>query len=94
MSNLHQASLATSTDGAAARQRLDQRRVLQGPLVAYVGVNAFLVLVWAFTGAGYFWPAWIMAAWGVAMVLGLWDRLRGPIRRADVDAELRRIHHG
>ena len=93
MSDLHETSPATDPDRAAARQRLDKRRGLQGALVAYVGVNSFLVLVWAMTGAGYFWPAWIMAAWGVGMVLGLWDYLRGPVREADVDAELRRMHH-
>jgi hypothetical protein len=76
---------------AAARKRIEKRRGLQGGMVAYVVVNAFLVLVWAMTGAGYFWPAWIIAGWGVGMLLGLWDYLRGPVTDADVDDEVRRM---
>jgi hypothetical protein len=92
MSDLEETSPAPGLDRAAARKRIEKRRGLQGGLVAYVVVNAFLVVVWALTGAGYFWPAWIMAGWGVGMLLGLWDYLRGPINDADVDAELRRMH--
>jgi hypothetical protein len=92
MSGLEETSPAPSPDRAAARKRIEKRRGLQGGFVAYVVVNAFLVVVWALTGAGYFWPAWIMAGWGVGMLLGLWDYLRGPINDADVDAELRRMH--
>ena len=73
-----------------ARKRVEKRRGLQGAMVAYVVINAFLVGVWALTGGGYFWPAWILAGWGVGMVLGFWDYWRGPVTEADVDEELRR----
>ncbi|HVV38505.1 MAG TPA: 2TM domain-containing protein [Acidimicrobiales bacterium] len=36
---------------------------------AYVVVNAFLVAVWALAGGGYFWPAWVILGWGLAVVL-------------------------
>jgi hypothetical protein len=36
---------------------------------AYVVVNAFLIAIWAMTGAGYFWPAWVILGWGLAVVL-------------------------
>ena len=75
---------------AAARKRIEKRRGLQGGFVAYVVVNAFLVAVWAMTGGGYFWPAWVIAGWGVGMLLGLWDYLRGPVTEQDVDDELHR----
>ena len=73
-----------------ARKRIEKRRNLLATLVAYVVVNAALVGVWAVTGRGYFWPGWVMALWGVGMVLGLFDYLRRPITEADVDAELQR----
>ncbi len=81
---------------ALARKRVEKRRGLQGAAIAYVVVNAFLVFVWAISGGGYFWPAWVMAGWGVGMVLGYWDYKRGPITEGDVDTELRRMHgeHG
>jgi hypothetical protein len=93
MSDLGESGPASDTARAAARKRIEKRRGLQGGLVAYVVINAFLVAVWAMTGAGYFWPAWIMAGWGVGMLLGLWDFLRGPVTDADVDDELRRMRH-
>jgi hypothetical protein len=91
MVDLEQTAPAVDTARAEARKRIEKRRGLQGGLVAYVVINAFLVAVWAMTGAGYFWPAWIIAAWGVGMLLGLWDYLRGPVSDADIDDELRRM---
>ena len=73
-----------------ARKQIQKRRNLQGGLVAYVVINAFLVGVWAVSGRGYFWPGWVLGGWGVAMTFGVWDYFRGPISEADIDEELRR----
>jgi DUF1707 SHOCT-like domain/2TM domain len=35
----------------------------------FLQVNALLVAIWAVSGAGYFWPAWVIAWWGFALVL-------------------------
>jgi len=91
MTDIGETSPEVVSARAAARKRVEKRRGLQGGMVAYVVINAFLVAAWALTGAGYFWPAWIMAGWGVGMLLGLWDYLRGPVTDADVDTELRRM---
>jgi len=78
-------------DRDRARKRIQDRRDFGSHLVAYVVVNAFLVLVWAFTGAGYFWPAWVLGGWGIGLVLHAWETfVRRPITEADVDAELQR----
>jgi hypothetical protein len=82
---------AGETARARARKRIQDRRNLQGGLVAYVVVNAFLVAVWAMSGGGYFWPGWVMASWGLGMVLGVWSYLRGAVTEEDVDRELRRM---
>jgi hypothetical protein len=76
---------------AVARKRVQQRRSLQGAVVAYIVVNAFLIGVWAVTGGGYFWPGWVLAGWGIGLVLGVWAYFRGPVTEGDVDAELRRM---
>jgi 2TM domain len=81
---------APESERDLARKQIQKRRNLQGGLVAYIVFNAFLVGVWAMTGGGYFWPGWVLAGWGVAMILGVWDYYRGPITEADVDEELRR----
>ena len=80
----------TALERENARKRIKRRRDLQGGAVAYVVINAFLIGVWAMTGRGYFWPGWILAGWGVGMVLGLWDYVRGPVTERDIDDELNR----
>ncbi len=89
MSDVAEQSGETRRD--QARKRIQKRRNLQGGLVAYIVVNAFLVGIWAATGGGYFWPGWVIGCWGIGMLLGLWDYFRGPITEADVDAEMRRM---
>jgi hypothetical protein len=75
----------------AARKRVEAKRDFASHLVAYVVINAFLIGVWAMTGGGYFWPAWILACWGAGLVLHAWDVYwRRPVTEADVDAELHR----
>lgn len=75
----------------SAYRRVKARRDFGAHVVVYVVVNSFLVIMWVLTGAGYFWPGWVLAAWGIGLVLNAWDvYLRRPITKADVDAELRR----
>jgi Domain of unknown function (DUF1707)/2TM domain len=61
----------TSDLPAAARPRrswLGWSQALRGELPAFILVNALLVVVWAATGAGYFWPAWPILGWGIGLV--------------------------
>jgi hypothetical protein len=39
-------------------------------LGSYAGVMALLVVIWAVTGAGYFWPIWPAIGWGIALLTG------------------------
>ena len=81
-------------DREAVRRRLEARRDFGSHVVAYVVVNAFLIALWAVTGAGYFWPAWVLAAWGIGLALHAWDVfLRRPVTEADIDEELERHRH-
>lgn len=83
--------VAEPPERAAARKRVLAKRKLRGDLVAYVVVNLFLIGVWAFTGQGYFWPAWVLAGWGVGLALQAWDAyFRAPVTEHDVDRELDR----
>lgn len=87
----HGASVGRVMARESARKRLEAQRGFVSDIVAYVVVNAFLIGVWAFTGAGYFWPAWVLAGWGAALALHGWDVYgRRPITEADIDDELRR----
>lgn len=73
-----------------ARKRVEKKRKFAGDVVAYLVINAFLVGVWAVSGFGYFWPGWVLAAWGVFLVLDAWNLYyRRPITEEDVERELR-----
>lgn len=72
-----------------ARRRLERKRKFYGDIVAYVVINAFLVVVWAVSGFGDFWPGWVLGGWGVLLLLDAWGLYyRGPITEADIDREL------
>ena len=45
----------------AAIQRLKARRGFRQHLVTYAAVNGFLVVIWAITYGGHFWPVWPIA---------------------------------
>ena len=34
----------------------------------YLAVMTMLVVIWALTGAGYFWPVWPMLGWGLPLL--------------------------
>ena len=53
----------------AILRRIRSKRDLRVHLTVYVAVNALLVLIWAMSGAGYFWPVWPMLGWGIAVVI-------------------------
>ena len=74
----------------AAIKRIKNKRDFRNHLVIYVVVNAFLVGIWAFSGAGYFWPAWPMLGWGVLLALHGWDayRVEKPISEEEIRREM------
>lgn len=51
------------------RVRVQVLRQFYRDLATYVAINLIFVMVWAFSGAGFFWPVFVMAGWGVGLVL-------------------------
>ncbi len=47
--------------------QLKKKSDFRAHLLAYVLVNAFLVAIWALTGAHFFWPALPMLGWGIGL---------------------------
>ncbi len=52
-----------------ALKRLRKKSDFRVHLLIYLAVNAFVVVIWAWTGSGFFWPVFLIFAWG--------DRRRG-----------------
>jgi protein-S-isoprenylcysteine O-methyltransferase Ste14 len=76
-----------------ARKRMDDRRGLWTHMFVYLVVNAFLLGAWLSTGAGYFWPGWVLGGWGTAIAMHGWAyfwQWHRPITEADIQAEVRR----
>jgi Domain of unknown function (DUF1707)/2TM domain len=44
------------------------RQAFFGHLASYLSVSLLLIGIWALSGRHYFWPAWAMLGWGVAIV--------------------------
>jgi hypothetical protein len=75
-----------------ATTRVRKRRDFGAHVVVYVVVNAMLIGIWAMTGPGYFWPAWVLLGWGVGLILNFWDvYIRRPVTEADVEREMQRM---
>ncbi len=73
-----------------AIKRIKDKRDFKTHAVSYVVVNIFLIGVWAVSGGGYFWPGWVMAGWGIGLVLHGWQTYRGerPITEEDIQREM------
>ena len=57
-----------------AIKRLKKRRDFYGHVLVYVLVNAFLVVIWAFTSPdAFFWPIFPIVGWGIGVVMNAWD---------------------
>jgi len=69
-----------STDEAMrdrAVKRLKKRRDFAGHLLIYTMVNTFIVVIWALTSSGFFWPIFPIVGWGIGVVMNAWDVWRG-----------------
>jgi hypothetical protein len=75
----------------AAVQRLKARRDFRNHVAIYIIVNALLVVIWAATGAGYFWPIWPIAGWGVGLAFNAWAvYFERPITEEQIRREMER----
>ncbi len=73
----------------AAIKRLEAKRAFNLHVALYVLVNALLVVIWAFSGHGYFWPIWPIAGWGLAIVIHYWTAfMQKPITEDDIRREM------
>ena len=76
---------------AAAVARLAGKRDFRNHAFIYCAVNALLVVIWAATGAGYFWPIWPIGGWGIGLAAHAWSVYgERPISEAEILDEMNR----
>lgn len=51
-----------------AVDRLKKKAEFRMHVLIYALVNGMIVLIWAMTGAGFFWPVFPLAGWGIGLV--------------------------
>ena len=88
--------MVTDTREQTPRERamlqLKKRRDFHAHVLIYVLVNAFLAVIWALTSDhGFFWPLFIIGAWGIGLVMNAWDVYwRHDITEEDIRREVER----
>ncbi len=81
----------------AAKERLDAQAQFKKMMGGFVILWVFMIAIWALSGAGYFWPAWVILGTGIAGVAVGWraygPRSTGPRQptEAEIDAEAKKF---
>lgn len=50
-----------------ARSHVKKLRRFYTDAFIYAIVNLGLILIWAISGGGYFWPIWVIVGWGIGL---------------------------
>jgi hypothetical protein len=88
-----ESSTGTETDlREQAVERLKKKRDFRGHVFMYVLVNTMLVVIWAVTGSGFFWPIFPILGWGIGVAANAWDVYwRRPISEDEIQREAERL---
>jgi hypothetical protein len=74
-----------------ALKHLKDKRDLKAHLLAYVAFNLLFVAIWFAAGAGFFWPIFPIAGWGIGIAFHVYDVVSPEPGPRDVEAEMRRM---
>jgi 2TM domain len=74
--------------------RLKKKSDFKAHLLAYVLVNAFLLVIWAATGAGFPWPIFPIFGWGIGVAFNAWDAYgRTTPTESEIAREMNALRH-
>ena len=77
-----------------ALKRLKAKRSFKGLLVTAAGVIVLMIVIWALSGGGYFWPIWVVFGLGIALVTTGWQAYGSttvPITENEIQSEMDKL---
>jgi peptidoglycan/LPS O-acetylase OafA/YrhL len=78
-------------DRGRAIRRLYAKRGFRIHATAYVVASIGMVVIWALTGSGYFWPVWPIGGWAIGLFFHWWGVFgMRPISEDDILQEMQR----
>ena len=76
---------------ARAVRSLKKKSDFRNHLLAYLVVNTAIVVIWAMTGSGFFWPVFPILGWGIGVIFHAQDVYgRQEITEDDIRREMER----
>lgn len=75
---------------------LKRKQAFRNSLISYVLVNAVLVVIWAVSGSGYFWPVWVIGGWGIGLAFQAYHAYgrSDTVTEAQVSEEMDKLRGG
>jgi hypothetical protein len=71
---------------------LKKKRDFKSHLFIYIAVNVLLVVIWAATSDGFFWPIFVIGGWGIGLAANAWEVYgRKPITESEIARETDRL---
>ncbi len=77
-----------------ALRRLKAKRAFKSLLITAAGLLVLMVVIWALSGGGYFWPIWVVFGLGIALVTTGWQAYgstTGPITEDEIQDEMGKL---
>jgi len=77
-----------------ALAQIKRKREFGAHLLTFVLVNALLIVIWAVTGAGFFWPIFPLLGWGIGLAFHAFKTFRvdrGGPSEAQISREMDRL---
>lgn len=77
---------------AIAVKRVEEKHALRMHAVVFVAVNTMLVVIWLFTGNGFFWPIIPIALWGMGLLIHAYTAYFGDFyTESEIEKELAKL---
>jgi uncharacterized ion transporter superfamily protein YfcC len=75
-----------------AIKRIKEKNDFKAHLVVYLAVNTMILVIWAFTGVGFFWPIFVLGFWGIGLVMHGYTAYRvNALTEEQIQREMKRL---